>query len=185
MKLEEYLRNDFAKYLKPLLIKNKCEFCNTTDNLQLHHDKQFAEILFETLKELNLINKDTELYTINELSLIRNIMLSKQIRIKYITLCDKCHQKIKTNRYKPDLIKTILKNNIDITNMTFNKCMNPDKAMENLKKEFLNNEITLEDLIIECMEIGYLHPNKYIKKVYGENVIDRINVMFEIDKYLK
>lgn len=164
MKLEEYLRGNFSRYIRPLFIKNECEVCKTTDNLELHHEIQFSELLNETLKELKLKYNDTEYYINQELKLINNIMLGKQVKLKYKTLCTRCHDKIIPNKYKPSIIKTILQNDKDITTMTIDKCINSNKAMKQLRKEFLNNEITLDELIFESMEIGYLHPNIYKRK---------------------
>ena len=52
MKLEEYLRNQYSNYIRPLYIKSYCESCGANDKLELHHIKQFSEILKETLEEL-------------------------------------------------------------------------------------------------------------------------------------
>lgn len=161
MKLESYLRNDFANYLRPLLIKDKCSNCGDTNNLELHHEKQFSQLLEETLNILDLKHKDTKDYTLKELELIKNIILGKQIQIGYITLCSNCHGKIKTIK-KESLIKALSKyNNMDLSNLAYYKCINPKKAFKQLEKEYCDNEITLNDLIIECIDIGYLHPNSF------------------------
>ncbi|MDV3426642.1 MAG: hypothetical protein LIR50_05565 [Bacillota bacterium] len=45
MKIEQYLRNEFAKHLRPLLIKDECEICGTDKKLEVHHERQFIDTL--------------------------------------------------------------------------------------------------------------------------------------------
>ena len=94
MNLREYLRAEWSQYIRPLIIKDKCEFCGSEEDLHLHHIDKFYNLLMETLEELQLQELDTEDYTKEELNLISHLMLSKQIRSKYKTLCKKCHFKI-------------------------------------------------------------------------------------------
>lgn len=92
MKLEEYLRNQYSNYIRPLYIKSYCESCGVNDNLELHHIKQFSEILKETLEELNIsYYDDIKAYTDNQIELINYVMLGKQLKCNYLTLCSKCH----------------------------------------------------------------------------------------------
>ena len=94
MKLEEYLRLDFASYLRPLLIKDKCEVCNSIEDLHLHHVYKFSSYLKRALKNLNLEYKeDIKEYESKDLRAIRDCMISKQLRGKYKTLCKECHDK--------------------------------------------------------------------------------------------
>ena len=100
MKLETYLRTEFSKYIRPIFIKEYCEVCDNTKNLELHHIKQFSQSLNETLEQLEYeyLNDITK-YTEKELKLISSIMLSKQLKEKYKTLCSKCHKETyKDNR---------------------------------------------------------------------------------------
>lgn len=91
MELTLYQRNKFAHYIIPLVKKERCEICSSAQGLEVHHDKLFIETLSETLDELNLPYKDTNEYSYYELELITNIMIGKQIRQNYYTLCKKCH----------------------------------------------------------------------------------------------
>lgn len=96
MKLTIYNRTKFQNYIRPLFIKDKCECCEETENLELHHMKQFTELLTETVEndlKLQYID-DIEYYTKEELNNIKNIMLGKQLKIACITLCKECHQNI-------------------------------------------------------------------------------------------
>ena len=114
MKLQVKLRSDYTNYIRPLFIKNKCDLCGDTEDLELHHHKQFDSMLRETLKELNLQYYDTtESYTDIQVRLIRNIMLGKQVRCKYNTLCSKCHSKVHNGEQAKEYynIKAIEKEN--------------------------------------------------------------------------
>lgn len=94
MDLRKYLRHDFTDNIRNKLIKDKCEYCGEMNELHLHHVDMFTELLEETLLELELEELDTHEYTKKELNVIRNIMLGKQIKIQYVTLCGDCHRKI-------------------------------------------------------------------------------------------
>lgn len=94
MNLRDHLRNEWSEYIRPMVIKNKCEFCGADKELHLHHIDRFYNLLMETLEYLQLQEMDTTLYTDTELTLISHIMLSKQIRTKYKTLCKDCHCKL-------------------------------------------------------------------------------------------
>lgn len=91
MDIQTYLRPYFTGNIRPIFIKEKCEKCGSTENLELHHVTQHSLLVMETLKDLNLDYKDSTEYTELELKNIINIMLGKQIRIRYKTLCLTCH----------------------------------------------------------------------------------------------
>ena len=94
MNLREYLRKEWQDYIRAFLIKDKCEECGTVENLELHHaSARFEELLFETLRELKLKEKDTDDYSEKELKLISELMLGKQIKIVHKTLCKIHHKK--------------------------------------------------------------------------------------------
>lgn len=95
MNLREYLRLDFAVNLKYLLTKEYCEVCGSNEELHLHHVDRFHNLLIDTLRELNINElNDISEYSKEILLLIRDKMISKQIRCEYKTLCKKCHAKI-------------------------------------------------------------------------------------------
>lgn len=62
MNLREYLRAEWSQYIRPLIIKDKCEFCGSGVDLHLHHIDKFYNLLMETLEELQLQELDTEEY---------------------------------------------------------------------------------------------------------------------------
>ena len=93
--LKNKLRTDYAYYIRPLVIKDKCELCGCGENLVVHHDKEFSILLDETLKELNLYKLE---FNEDEVNIIKTHMLGKQIQIKNITLCNKCHTELHINK---------------------------------------------------------------------------------------
>lgn len=94
MNLREYLRKEWQLYVRQVLLKDKCEECGKTGHLHLHHDSdRFEDLLMETLRELNLKEKDTDDYKQSELNHISNEMIGKQMKIKHRTLCEECHKK--------------------------------------------------------------------------------------------
>ena len=93
--LKNKLRTDYAYYIRPLVIKDKCELCDCEENLVVHHDKEFSILLDETLKELNLYKLE---FNEDEVNIIKTHMLGKQIQIKNITLCSKCHTELHINK---------------------------------------------------------------------------------------
>lgn len=161
MKLEQYLRNDFNKYIRPLFIKASCEVCESTEQLELHHSIQFSELLKETLKELKLDRKDTKDYTKSELESIRNFMIAKQLKIEYKTLCKKCHGKETVLKSNETISQGLLKSKIyayDISNLFFYELTNIKKAFDMLLKQYKDDKISTDYLIDEIMQIANLHP---------------------------
>ena len=57
MKLREFLRKEWGQYIRPLVVKDKCEFCGDDKGLHLHHIDRFHNILIDTLEELDLIER--------------------------------------------------------------------------------------------------------------------------------
>lgn len=93
MELKYVLRNDFNKKIKNLIIKDKCEVCGKSYNLEVHHKYAFINLLKDTLNELNLPEyKNREDYSDIELKNIREKMLGKQLNCEYSTLCSDCHK---------------------------------------------------------------------------------------------
>lgn len=94
MNLREQLRNEWSQYIRPLMVKEECEWCGRKDDLHLHHIDRFHNLLVETLEELQLQELDTEDYEEFELKQISNFMLAKQLKSEYKTLCRECHLKL-------------------------------------------------------------------------------------------
>ena len=105
MNLREMLRNDFTDYIRGKLVKEECEFCGSTKELNFHHIDRFHNSLIDTLDELKLQELNTEEYDTFELKCIRNFMLAKQIKSEYKTLCKSCHMKLHSKEIKSDTYK--------------------------------------------------------------------------------
>lgn len=86
--LKTRLRNDFAKYIIPLVEKDECYICGSDGNLEVHHEVMFCEQLEHVLSLLDLSDEIDE----DKIEIIRLMMLGSQVKNKNITLCDKCHQ---------------------------------------------------------------------------------------------
>ena len=143
MKLEEYLRTEYSYYIRPLFIKDECELCGTDNNLELHHIQQFSELLKETLQLLHLEYKlDIEDYTKEELQQTSNVILGKQLKCEYLSLCTKCHDRV----HKDNLLFTFsnrIKINLEIYK-TFKYKVDEkykNKRLSNDDKLFIINEI--------------------------------------------
>ena len=94
MNLDLYLRTHVATKIRPLFIQSKCEHCNSTDDLHLHHVKPFVKIVDKVLNKLNLELKDSDDYTDQERYLIVSCVLSEHLNGEYLTLCPQCHHNV-------------------------------------------------------------------------------------------
>ena len=98
MDIKTHLRSILAQKFIPLVKKDKCEICDSTDKLEVHHETQFIVILEDTLKELNLeIKEDIKDYSEKDLNMITNIILGEHLQLQYLTLCNSCHINIHKN----------------------------------------------------------------------------------------
>ena len=88
--LKRIIRNDFNLYIRDLVIKDTCEKCNVKDNLEVHHTYPLSLKIQETLKDMNIDH--VENLSEEDIKTFREIMLGKQIKIKYKTLCEYCHK---------------------------------------------------------------------------------------------
>lgn len=93
--LVNMLRNDydFYKFWKyPILLRNqfKCQDCNQTGNLHVHHDKQLmCEIVKKHLSE----NKDDLTYERKKDIAHKIIQYHVDFNVSGISLCKSCHKK--------------------------------------------------------------------------------------------
>ena len=129
-KIKSLIRSDFSAKLRPLLIKNKCEYCGAIENLELHHSIQFVELLNKAIEDLNI---NIDIISEEELDKLRTYMLGLQIQIKNITLCDKCHDKF----HKENELSNKIKNN------------NIKLAHEKLKKQKETERQTYNETILK------------------------------------
>ena len=185
MELKNKLRMDFNNFIRPLKIKKYCEHCGCSENLELHHVQQFVFTMQEVLNDLGLEEKDHELYTVKELKMIRELMLGKQLKQDYLTLCTSCHDKIDVNKRYSDEIREKIKKVISnyafgIDEFTTAKCYRPYKAVREIEKRLAdwksNTDNKTEDerfedfeeIFIDLQQVFDLNPqfnmNKYLKK---------------------
>lgn len=92
------LRAEFNNHIRPIKINSQCEFCGSCDDLHLHHIDTFSNLLDETLEDLK-INIYSENFTDSEVENINNIMLGKQLRSRFATLCKNCHKEVHKDGY--------------------------------------------------------------------------------------
>ena len=85
------LRTDFNNNIRELKLKDKCEYCGSNENLEVHHKKSFADLLDETFIMLGL---DIHLKEIDndKYELVKYVMRGKQLTSAYLTLCPECHK---------------------------------------------------------------------------------------------
>jgi hypothetical protein len=100
MKIRSYLRQEWNMYLRNVLLRDKCEFCGSTENLHVHHENRFHDLFTDTLRELEMLELEVKEYPEGDLNLLSNVMLGKQLKIEYKTLCKDCHMKLHTTKRK-------------------------------------------------------------------------------------
>lgn len=101
MSIKQYLRSHFNNIIRKLFLEDKCSVCGSSEDLELHHETQFIILLYETLEDLGLdYRENTEDYTEEQLKLISELMIGKQMKIKYSTLCKMCHSKVEKGNQK-------------------------------------------------------------------------------------
>lgn len=154
MNLREYLRSEWGKYIRPLVIKKECDFCRSKENLHLHHVDKFYNLLMETLEELQMQELDTDTYSKEELNLISHVMLSKQIRSEYKTLCKDCHAKLHySEKYQEEYREYYYNPNGNYTTINIEE-LNKLNLSDNILTRFLllccfvkynNNTLSIKD----------------------------------------
>lgn len=90
---------DFNKHIKPLLLKNKCELCGITENIDLVYNRDFTDMIIDVY---NLIGAYSIWDTLDEkqANVARNMLLGMQISNKNYTLCNECHYTFRKERVK-------------------------------------------------------------------------------------
>lgn len=184
-----YLRNYLTFKWIPLVKKDKCEKCGSTEKLEVHHnDKYFIEILDETLDLTGLDYKDTDEYTKKELELIKLVFFAKHFDMRTQTLCEKCHEKMHTKRKKKtSKIKRLNRKPILLQQRAerldeFFENMQPDKLIKKAKIRELLGINTRKEFIRIIKFLGgkeylakkniYESGHCYIKKDVYKNIVD-------------
>ena len=171
MKLEQYQRVKFLTHIRPLFIKNRCEICGETNDLELHHEEQFIILLKNTLDELSLeYLEDTSMYTEKQLKTITDLILGKQLQIKYATLCKRCHIDIHNIQGKEKLFFKV-KKIADIKKLE-EEFINKYKGVNILN----DDKIKLEKIFRDCGYNGRTFGKKKANMFLEDN-----NVLFVLE----
>ena len=142
MTLRQRLRQDFALYIRPLLIKSKCEVCGKENEvLHLHHVTHFQDLLDETLEQLQLeYYEETDNYSKEQLQLIRDVMLGKQMKVEYVACCESCHLELHNGNYFKGRTVITKKYKTEINEYTHKEKLNLVHKLEQLVQECKDNE---------------------------------------------
>ena len=142
MTLRQRLRQDFALYIRPLLIKSKCEVCGKENEvLHLHHVAHFQDLLDETLEQLQLeYYEEIDNYSKEQLQLIRDVMLGKQMKVKYVACCESCHLELHNGNYFKSRTVSTKKYKTEINEYTHEEKLSLVHKLEQLVQECKDNE---------------------------------------------
>lgn len=92
--LRQLIRTKYNSKIKPLYIKDHCEVCGSTEDLQLHHCTFLCIIVNNVLNYLRVEEKETlEEYDEETVYTVINCVLGEHLKIDYKTLCNECHIK--------------------------------------------------------------------------------------------
>lgn len=203
MNLKDYLRIQFSDIRKNK-IGDKCEFCGSKNGLNLHHNKQFSEILSEILSELNLKLQEVDQYSESDLEKINFLNLKKHNEIGYTTLCSTCHRKLHGDNY----MKYNYNNELDMAYTKINNIelmFNTDENNYFVDDYFMNNYVgyidisfiifinrfsgrfktitNIKDIVSESLYIPNSRENKInskyfdvINKYYNIGMLDNVDV---------
>ena len=162
-KLKIILRNDFNLKIRPLYLKDKCECCNSTEDLHCHHIKPFILILEEVLNKTGIGLKNE--YTDTEVYIIKSCMINEQLNEEYKTLCKNCHieehkenGKYVTEKGKENRASRLIECNRNKKEKRLRKCYSHEKEQMLLDfiEKYKNVEFDKETLgeLIKIVNIG-------------------------------
>lgn len=193
IKLRSYLKNKFDVYIRPIYILDKCEKCGCDKELELHHNKQFAELLKESLNDIGLQYKMyKDFYNEEELKKIVDIFLGKNIKISYKTLCRECHRLIHKNEMKIQIF--LRESNMKaIDNNKYIICLYDDnkiyKKIFTYEDKLHNDNKSIEQVCVNGNDsIQLLSSNGKIMKVKVEDIKSvptTISIDFKVIKIFK
>ena len=177
--LQHYLRRVLGQKFIPLVKKDKCEICDSTDKLEVHHETQFIHMLEDTLELLNLKYQELDKYTEEELMSIKLTILGMHLESKFLTLCTVCHKYIHKNngRHNSKIVSNFKKQRIQerqteilikyIENNIINK-----RLFKNERNDFYNFLLNLNHIISKN------HGSIGINNI--RNMFEKFNVGYEI-----
>ena len=154
--LKTILRNDFMYYIRESHLKSECECCGDITDLEVHHITLFSDMLAQTLDDLKL-SRDDE-FTEKQIDIIKDIMLGKQVKCKYLTLCKKCHYKYH-DKMERLVDKVKKRRNREVKRREEAE----KKKIKKFIKEYLNYPLDKE-IQLELIELCNLRSGGHLKK---------------------
>ena len=143
--LKVKLRSDFEFYIRNNYIKDKCERCESTENLHLHHVEYFSKELNYILELLGLNDKNE--FNEKEIEMIRYTMWGTQCKInKYLTLCEDGHEQERSIYGNGRSYKLTVEEK-------YNRYLNGDRTIT-LEEKYLNKWYTNEEFEELCESLN-------------------------------
>ena len=177
MKNIKWLQRSIRIYITPWVnvnLKDRCEVCGSTKDLQLHHIDHFNEILYGEIERLgyNYLELDKKKYNEVKFNVIKIHMDGK---VKHKTLCEKCHKELhSTERVKQYF--NVEKDKI-LKIKEYDRLMKPYIGKENINlKQFCNiikeDKTDIHSLNDKLNKLGmkYTFVNKDNKLILMKNV---------------
>lgn len=92
--LRQLIRQKFNSRIKNIFIKDACERCGCTENLQLHHCCYLHIITNNVLNYLRIEEKESlDEYDEETVYKVLSCIMAEHLKIRYKTLCPECHAK--------------------------------------------------------------------------------------------
>ena len=92
--IRQLVRSKYNSKIKPLYLKDKCEHCGSTEDLQLHHCTYLCIICNNVMNYLNVEDKETlDEYDEDTVYKVVSAVMYEHLKIDYLTLCPECHVK--------------------------------------------------------------------------------------------
>lgn len=199
-KLKIILRSDFNLKIRPLYLKDKCECCNSTEDLHCHHIKPFSLILEEVLNKTGIGLKNE--YTDTEVYIIKSCMINEQLNEEYKTLCKNCHieehkenGKYITEKGKENRASHLIEYNLNKKEERLRKCYSHEKEQMLLDfiEKYKNVEFDKETLgeLIKIVNLGRTKnksdkDTKIVKNLKGINgVLKTMEIPYQIETVRK
>jgi hypothetical protein len=166
--LEMHLRHKLSKYLDDKYLKKEfCELCNSTEQLQSHHEEfRFADIMDKALKLLSLdYRKYANEYSKEELEKITYMTMGIDVCFKRVTLCFKCHLKAHVGREEIKLITSYRQKYT--TQITYLNLREIEYNLKDLQNNF--NRWLLDDI---CKEYKNVKMTDIILEVIKNKILE-------------
>ena len=109
--MRKHLRSMLSHYWRPIVLKEKCEECGSTNNLEVHHIDAFRQFMY-----IYNVPENKEELTEEEIKKYEYLCLGYHFKeVRTYTLCNECHKKIHKKEGK-----TAIKESREITSYILN-----------------------------------------------------------------